>query len=294
MVAPVSDYRSNRNEHILHAVDVLRRSPRRAKVFFAIYRGQKPFKTVTELEAATGLTQIAVLQEGAKLFHEQLIEKKKQGSETAYGKVGVFTVNKDKIARGLNNYSSLEKRLPTKQKPRVSISVQSIRIPRGRRFQASTISCDDIDDFSKVKKVTVGVKRVLSEAAFKCGIAKLLHDTGKFKDWGGEKNDLLSMAHFRGKRKVIAFAFKGPATKGTLTPGKMGKNGDQIQRLFESPAEIFFVQYQGQIAASVLEQLQTHAEIKSFKDNKRIWYGIINGDDSSRLLAAYPKEFSIS
>src|SRR6266852_1195312 len=38
-----------------------------------------------------------------------------------------------------------------------------------------------------------------------------------------------------------------PATTGPLVPGKMGKNGDQIQRLFGSPAQVFFVQYEEEI-----------------------------------------------
>lgn len=30
-------------------------------------------------------------------------------------------------------------------------------------------------------------------------------------------------------------------------PGMMGKNGDQIQRLFNTPADVFFVQYEGEV-----------------------------------------------
>ena len=44
---------------------------------------------------------------------------------------------------------------------------------------------------------------------------------------------------------------KGKGKKGPLTPAKMGKHGDQIQRLFESTADIFFVQYWDNIGERV-------------------------------------------
>ena len=88
-------------------------------------------------------------------------------------------------------------------------------------------------------KVNSATKKI-SEKAFKNGIMKLIGETGNFQDWGGEPNDLYtSKLRHKGKRRAIAFAFKGPGTAGVLTPKKLGKNGDQIQRLFLSPAEIF-------------------------------------------------------
>jgi hypothetical protein len=82
-------------------------------------------------------------------------------------------------------------------------------------------------------------------------------------------------------------------SKGTLTPGKLGKNGDQIQRLFESPADVFFVQYHGQIDESVVHQMKKMAIANSVMEDKQIWYGVIDGDDTNRLLAAYPKQFKV-
>jgi hypothetical protein len=82
-------------------------------------------------------------------------------------------------------------------------------------------------------------------------------------------------------------------TSGILTPGKLGKNGDQIQRLFLSPAEIFIVQYHSQIGQSVIEQMKAFATINSVREGKRAWYGIIDGDDTNRLLAANPRSFGL-
>jgi len=109
---------------------------------------------------------------------------------------------------------------------------------------------------------------------------------------GAEPNDLYtSKVRYKGNRRAIAFAFKGPGTTGTLTPRKLGKNGDQIQRLFLSPAEFFIIQYHGQIGQAVIEQMKAFASLNSVREGKTIWYGVIDGDDSNRLIAAYPRHF---
>lgn len=154
------------------------------------------------------------------------------------------------------------------------------------------ITCDDFDQFSKAKKIKSAIKKVISEKAFKAGVLRLIGESGDFQDWGGEKNDLYTTKlKFKGKRRPIAFAFKGPGMSGTLTPRKLGKNGDQIQRLFLGAAEIFIVQYHSQIDQSVIEQMVAFATMNSVREGKRIWYGVIDGDDTNRLIAAYPKAF---
>jgi hypothetical protein len=79
-----------------------------------------------------------------------------------------------------------------------------------------------------------------------------------------------------------------------LTPKKLGKNGDQIQRLFLSPAEIFIVQYHDTVGQAVVEQVKTSASLNSVREGKRIYYGIIDGDDTNRLIMAYPKQFGLN
>jgi hypothetical protein len=71
----------------------------------------------------------------------------------------------------------------------------------------------------------------------------------------------------------------------------MGKNGDQIQRLFGAPAEVFLVQYVGQISDSVVSLMQQLAIAKSVLAGQEVWYGVIDGQDSNRLYLAYPKSF---
>ena len=130
------------------------------------------------------------------------------------------------------------------------------------------------------------------ESVFKEGIKRILNETGRFKDWGGERNDLLTTRlRLKGKRRATAFAFKGRGRRGKLTPAAMGKNGDQIQRLFSSPAEMFLVQYWDQIDESVIEQMGEFAKAKSAAEGKTIYYGVIDGQDSNRILKAYPQAF---
>jgi hypothetical protein len=133
----------------------------------------------------------------------------------------------------------------------------------------------------------------MPEAAFKRGFQKVVGEQGTFKDWGGEKNDLLT-THMRIKTKRIAtaVAFKGPGLKGKLTPAKMGRNGDQIQRLFDSEADLFLLQYWDQVDESVYQQMRVQALARSIaRGGARVTYGVIEGIDSARLIEAYPKEF---
>jgi hypothetical protein len=133
----------------------------------------------------------------------------------------------------------------------------------------------------------------MSEARFKCGIKNILGEGGRFNDWGGERSDLSTdKVRVAGIRMRTAFAFKGFGTSGILTPKKMGKNADQIQRLFKCPASVFFVQYWGQIDDSVVDQMAEFAKAKSVSDGELVRYGIIDGDDSNRLIRAYPRAFS--
>jgi hypothetical protein len=169
----------------------------------------------------------------------------------------------------------------------------TVRVP-AKRINAVMITCDDFDDFAAVRKIRSAPHRAISEEAFQSGIQKLIGEKGKFVDWGGERNDLMTTkVRLKGKRVAAAFAFKGPGKKGILTPQKFGKNGDQIQRLFTSPADIFIVQYHDQIAETVLEQMLIFAQFKSFTEGRRIWFGQIDGDDSDRLIEAHKAAFGI-
>jgi hypothetical protein len=293
MVVAVNDIRSNPNEQIAHAVTTLKRSARLQEVFYAICRGGKKPKTVSQLMASTGKAQVAILQLGGKLDDAQLVHKTKVGRETAYAKDRFLASKRLTIQRMIKDPRKLA-RLPTKYSPRGTSGNVKITVP-GAKIQIKEVTVDDFDQFAKIKRMKPPTSAPkISERAFKDGVLKLIGETGKFQDWGGEPNDLYTTKlRHQGQRRAIAFAFKGPGTKGALTPKKLGKNGDQIQRLFLSPAEIFIVQYHDAIGQSVVEQVKAFASLNSIREGKRIWYGIIDGDDTNRLIMAYPRQFGL-
>jgi hypothetical protein len=291
MAVSVSDSRSNPNDQIAHAAKVIGRSERAKSVFEAIYRGKKKAKTVAELAKTTRLSEWDVLTVGRKLAHQQIVGQKKIAGKTAYEKDSFYSANKSKILSLVKSPKKL-KAFPTKYSARASGGSTIIRVPT--KPQIIEVTCDSFDQFAKVREIKTASYQRISEEGFQKGIQSLLGETGKFQDWGGEKNDLYtSKIRIQGQRRVIAFAFKGPGTTGILTPRKLGKQGNQIQRLFLSPAEVFVVQYWGQIDQDVLEQMRAFATLNSVREGKRIWYGVIDGDDSNRLMAAYPKAFRI-
>ncbi|WP_315831743.1 hypothetical protein [Bradyrhizobium prioriisuperbiae] len=293
MVVAVNDIRSNPHEQIAHAVAVLKRSAGLQEMFEAICKGGAKPKTVTRLMATTGRSHVNVLQLGGKLADAQLVQKTKVGGETAYAKDRYLASKRAMIQRLIKDPKKLAK-LPTKYSPRQSVAASvKITVPHAK-IQIREVTVDDFDQFSKVKKIKSAPKKVVSERAFKDGILKLIGDSGKFQDWGGEPNDLYTTKlRHRGVRRPMAFAFKGPATTGELTPKKLGKNGDQIQRLFLSPAEVFIVQYHDHVGQAAIEQMKAFASLNSVREGKVIWYGVIDGDDTNRLIAAYPRHFKL-
>lgn len=294
MTVSVSDARSNFNDQMAHAANVLKRSDRLRAVFVSICRGGKKPKTVDQLREATGYSQVAILQLGGKLADQQLVHKQRANGQTQYEKDRFYAANWRKIIRLATTPVQL-KRLPTKYAPAQSGGSGPIRVSvTGVKFKIHEVTCDDFDQFSNVKRVKTAPRTVISERAFKKGVAKLIGETGSFVDWGGEPNDLYTTKlRHKGQRRAIAFAFKGPGTTGVLTPKKLGKNGDQIQRLFLSPAEVFIVQYHDQIGQAVAEQMKAFATLNSVREGRPIWYGLIDGDDTNRLIAAYPRHFGL-
>jgi hypothetical protein len=154
-------------------------------------------------------------------------------------------------------------KIATKQRPHIKGSiVEKITISKANAPIHVTI--DDIDSFREVRNfdtVPSGDFTKLSEQTIKEGFQRIVKQEGIFKDWGGETNDLFTgkLKYRAGHRIPAAFAFKGKATKGARTPGKMGKHGDQIGRLFTGPAQICFVVYPRAIAESVINQMRAHA-----------------------------------
>lgn len=288
MPLPVSDMASNKEENIVHAAQVLGRSKQRKQVFREIYFGKKKIKTVSEIARKTRLPRKRVLEEAVKLLKQNLVNKAHKNGELAYEKDAFMDSCKNRILKIAGKPSEIAKVITKRSKP--GNTVQTIKVHKSL-FSIKRITIDDIDNFKNIKNIkSIHQSNPIAEKRIKELFKNLFQEQGRFNDWGGEKNDLFTTRlRIKGKRYHAAFAFKGKGTKGTLTPGKMGKNGDQIQRLFHTSADVFMVQYYHQISDSVVEQMTDYAIMKSATTATKILFGIIDGEDTRRILQAYQK-----
>lgn len=294
MTVKVADVRANLNENIRHAARIIGRSKSRRAVFSAVYRGKKNVKTVDDLMKATGLSQVRVLQEAGKLAGNGIVEKVKVNGRTAYKKDETYSHHKGKVL-DLVEHPEKKARYPTKQEPRAAGgTTYRIKIARSQPLPQE-VTVDDIEAFAQLKLISRAPKTVrltdIPETRVKRFLKRVIGETYEFKDWGGEKNDIYTnKLRFRGARRTAAFAIKGRATQGPLTPKKMGKNGDQIGRLFTSEAQLFFVVYHSKVDQAIHEQMRAYAVARALAGN-RVYYCVIDGNDLARLVDAYAADF---
>lgn len=281
----VSDFLSNHGDQLVNGAEIVGRSIDRQKVLEAVYKGKKQIKSIDFISQQTGLNKVRVLQEGAKMC-PMLIEKVPNG----YKKKTEFATRYKKIlalAKDKNKRNRIATRAKLGSGKGVAVTIVSARPLK----QPKRITVDDVSSFSKVSAQGSVSPRPIKEEKIKQGIAKIIGEKYTAKDWGGEKSDLYSTRiKLKSTRLPLAIAFKGKGTKGKLVPKKMGKNGDQINRLFTEPAQIFLVVYCGEIDSSIISQMQAFAVAEAMK-GKNIYYGVIDGSDLARLMAAYPECF---
>lgn len=295
----VTDTASNRRDQIANFSELLAKSPAKRAVFEEIYRGKKKTKTVKEIAQRTPYSAKRVTELCKPLATEGLFLQERERvngkSFTVYRKIDFVAANRRQILGLAANKRKLD-RFHTKTNPRGSAKAgYTITLRSPTRPKTKFITIDEVDQFAKAKKIKPSNQALnpprLSELATKRGIVKLLGLAKVPKDWGGESNDIFTTSlKIKGRRRRAAFALKGPAKKGPLVPSMMGKNGDQIQRLFDSPAEVFFVQYEGEIKESVIKEMEAFARIKSALSSE-VLYGTIDEGDTRRLRLAYPVQF---
>ena len=154
---------------------------------------------------------------------------------------------------------------------------------------------ENIDSFKKVKEISFSqIKNIipinLKERFIKESFAEIIGEQFIPNDWGGELCDLFTTrVLLNGKRVNAAFLLKGRGLKKKLTIADCGKNGDQINRLVKLPATLFILQHVREIDPAVLEQLEALVEKKSRSSNKTLYYCLIDGMDTAKILLAYGK-----
>ena len=294
MALPVTDLSSNRNDNIENAANAIGGSRLRQQVFSEIHHGKRKIKTVAFIAGQTGLTRQQVLNAAGPLVRKGLVGQTKHDSDTGYEKSDFLQQHKPEILRLARDKKKLAE-YPTKTS-RAPSTTLTLRIPSSGG-SADPITVDEIGSFKKVRGLSPADDRLpktLSEQSFKDGIKKILGEPGEFKDWGGEKNDLTTTRLIvAGRRRPAAFAFKGPGLDRKLTPKFMGKNGDQIQRLFLTASDVFLVQHRREIDTdAVLELMRAFASLNASMTGRKTWYATIDGADSRRIYDAYPEAFS--
>jgi hypothetical protein len=155
---------------------------------------------------------------------------------------------------------------------------------------------EDIDSFRKVRDVNPSTVMDLldggfldrSEDSIQTALERILAVAFHKKDWGGEINDLYtSNVIINSRRRETAFLLKGNGIRNrTMQISDCGHNGDQILRLCESPAELFVIQFVGNISEAVIKDID--GKIRQMRSQgKDVWYCIIDGQDTARILRAY-------
>lgn len=155
---------------------------------------------------------------------------------------------------------------------------------------------EDIDSFRKVRDVNPAtVMDILtdgylnrSEDSVQTALERILSVPFHKKDWGGEQNDLYTAnLLINGTRHETAFLLKGNGLRSkTMEIRHCGVNGDQILRLCNSPAKLFVVQFVGRISEAIVSDIDgkvRHAR----SQGKDVWYCIMDGQDTARVLRAY-------
>jgi hypothetical protein len=157
---------------------------------------------------------------------------------------------------------------------------------------------DQIDNFDKVKAVSNADVEDLLDAD---GVLKYYEDDIQValeqvlgvpfhkKDWPGEENDLYAPLDLEGHRVTAAFALNGRGkVNKILQLSNCGKNGDQIVRLFQSPADLFVLQSVGPIAENLVKDVADKTLLKRLLGRPG-HFCIIDGQETARILRAYDK-----
>jgi hypothetical protein len=299
MVLNVSDSSSHRRDQIANLAELLTNFPTRQALVKAVYFGKQRVKSVGELAETLGITPKRVTEIGKPLVNrafaqERIVEHGRK--TTAYAKLDNRQLDVKEALKLANNKKKREE-YHTKSNPKIKVVGHTVTIKAPFVPKVKSLAVDDVREFQKVKSVK-DVPAAMSparlpESRVKKGIVKLLGEQLDPKDWGGELNDVFTTRMtVNGKRKRAAFALKGPAKKGVLVPKMMGSNGDQVQRLFASPAQVFFVQYEGEIKESIVDLMARLAIAKAVTEGE-VYYGTIDLTDTYRLRIAYPKAFAV-
>lgn len=153
------------------------------------------------------------------------------------------------------------------------------------------IQAEEVDQFSTIdqawtpNKKKFELMRTIPEKQVKELMCSLLEQEPQ-NDWGGEESDIFTSGLIVGGRRMTgAFLLKGPAKFHPMTPKDLGKNGDQLYRLFNIPADIYIIQHCHAIEPSVRGMAEAFAVRRTLTAPCRLLF--LDGWDTARLLKAH-------
>lgn len=162
------------------------------------------------------------------------------------------------------------------------------------RDRPPLIGIDQIASFQKAAEVTpplvAAISRPLAlpERTVKEFVALILGEPRIDKDWGGEPDDLFSTRVVLIDRAVPAsFILKGPGKAGPLTISKLGRNGDQLERMLDQPATLFVVQHCDSVRPAVHKALRRGILALRAEGHEEAVGSVWDGSDCARLLVAH-------
>jgi hypothetical protein len=297
MPQSVLDLGSNLEENLQRWSNALKGLGAKLEVWKVIYSGKREFWTAKEisLRLKGTISPKRVTEVGKQLLGDGLITKVAGKHPIVYEKIADVHHHKRRILTLVYSKAKREA-LPTKRgRVHVTVNVKQTNVKQG---EAVEITIDDIDQFKKAWKLHKGKQKPLNplpESRFKRGLQRLFKDYGVHKDHGAEIDDFYTnQFRMEGKRYTAAFALKGPGVGVKIvTPGKWGKQGNQIQRMVKAPARVFLLQSELQIDEYSIDQLKSLTEHKAHQEGRKLFYGHIDLHDSTRLRRAYPNAFKI-
>lgn len=151
----------------------------------------------------------------------------------------------------------------------------------------------DVQEFQEVRhcpKPEGGAYKILRripEEQVKHWFAEIVGEPFVPKDWGGEILDLYSgRLSINGQSTAAAFAFKGgPGHFQPMTIKALGKQGDQIDRLYRAPAGLLVLQHCHEVRLEVVNMMDVYAW--DLRRPRR--FMVLDGQDTVHILRACGK-----
>jgi len=285
MTQKVSDSLSHSPNQIDNASEIIGKSKYKRAVFERVCFEKRKRVSLDQIVSETNLPRQQLMNAAKVLADNGVIEQMK-GHSTIYEKNCSLCKQRRKILSLAGNEQEKTKFRKKFFKKEEKIIV---KVYNKKSVDVIPISIENIDQFKKIKDTQNQDYMNLKEDDVKKKLIGILKEKGEYKDWGGEFYDFSTYVKIKNKRLRAVFALKGRGKKiKKLRLKDMGTNGDQIDRMFMASAQVFFVQFVGQIGEDIFNSLENNAKAKSFTTGQKIYYGAIDGNDTARIFKTFP------